>query len=81
MNRYNFSRAEIKRAISGDANDIPNFMKKYAFEVKGDKLFFEGREVSASIWNICPHRDVVSALSDLPDSDIVREHDDPCRCA
>ena len=48
MNRYNFSRAEIKRAIlwnSGDANDTPNFMKKYAFEVKGDKLFFEGREV------------------------------------
>ncbi len=46
-----------------------------------DTGFFEGREVSASIWNICPHRDVVSALSDLPDSDIVREHDDPCRCA
>ena len=48
MNRYNFSRAEIKRAISGDANDTPNFMKKYAFEVKGDKLFFEGREVIAN---------------------------------
>ena len=48
MNRYNFSRAEIKRALSGDANDTPNFMKKYAFEVKGDKLFFEGREVIAN---------------------------------
>ena len=51
MNRYNFSRAEIKRALSGDATskyDTPNFMKKYAFEVKGDKIFFEGREVIAN---------------------------------
>jgi hypothetical protein len=45
MNRYNFSRAEIKRAIDNDANNIPNFMKKYPFKAKGDKLYLEGREV------------------------------------
>ena len=44
MNRYNFSKAEIKRAISG-GDDVPNFMKKYPFKVKGNKLFLEGREV------------------------------------
>ena len=43
MNRYNFSRVEIKRALSGV--NVPNFMKKYAFKAKGNKLFFEGREV------------------------------------
>ena len=43
MNRYNFSKAEIKRAISG--NNVPNFMMRYAFKAKGGKLFFEGREV------------------------------------
>ena len=44
MNRYNFSNAEIKRAIAGGDN-VPNFMKKYPFKVKGTKLFLEGREV------------------------------------
>ncbi len=43
MNRYNFSKAEIKRALSG--NNVPNFMTRYAFKAKGGKLYFEGREV------------------------------------
>ena len=43
MNRYNFSEAEIKRALSGV--NVPNFMKKYPFKAKGNKLFLEGREV------------------------------------
>ena len=45
MNRYNFSKAEIKRALDNDVNNLPNFMKKYPFKVKGSKLFLEGREV------------------------------------
>ena len=43
MNRYNFSKSEIKRALSGV--NVPNFMKKYPFKAKGGKLFLEGREV------------------------------------
>ena len=43
MNRYNFSKAEVKRALSGE--NVPNFMKRFAFKKKDGKLFFEGREV------------------------------------
>ena len=43
MNRYNFSKAEVKRALSGE--NVPNFMKRFAFKKKDGKLFFEGGEV------------------------------------
>ena len=41
--RFNFTRAAIKRAIEGV--NPPGFMKHYNFNVKGDKLFHEGKEV------------------------------------
>ena len=43
MNRYDFSKAEVARALSGE--NVPNFMNRFAFKKKDGKLFFEGREV------------------------------------
>ena len=46
VNRFNFTRSAIKRAIKGV--NPPGFMKHYVFDVKGDKLFHEGKEVVAT---------------------------------
>ena len=32
MNRYDFSKAEVARALSGE--NVPNFMKRFAFKKK-----------------------------------------------
>ena len=43
MNRYNFSKAAVDAALAG--NNPPNFMKKYNFQKKRGKLYFEGKVV------------------------------------
>jgi hypothetical protein len=43
INRFNFTKAAVKRAIKGV--NPPTFMKYYDFDVKGDKLFHEGKVI------------------------------------
>mgnify|MGYP001180380877 CR=1 FL=1 len=42
MNRYNYSKADVDAAIRGEPK---NFMKKFDFEIKKNKLWYEGKFV------------------------------------
>ena len=43
MNRYDFSKAQVARALSGQ--NVPNFMKNFDFKKKAGKLYLDGRVV------------------------------------